>query len=139
MTKHSVYRTWYLRNHSSYDHHLRYIHEYKMFFLFFQNFDFLGCLEGQRENMPQNDKKLCTLHFISQEPYIIWSWFMVHMCKRIIFPSVFYIFWNFNFQVQYWGKRAKHDLKWQKIVCCTPYLSKHTSYDRVFCCTSFKW
>ena len=24
-------------------------------------------------------------------------------------------------------------------VCCTPYLSKHTLYDRVFCCTSLKW
>ena len=24
-------------------------------------------------------------------------------------------------------------------VCCTPYLSKHTSYDCVFCCKSLKW
>ena len=30
--------------------------------------------------------------FISQEPYIIWSVFMVHICKRIISPSFFYIF-----------------------------------------------
>ena len=32
---------------------------------------------------------------ISQEPYIIWSWFVVHMCKRIISPGVFYIFPKF--------------------------------------------
>ena len=51
----------------------------------------------------------------------------------------FTFFRNFNFQVQYWGKRAKHGLKWQKIVCCTPYLSKHTSYDCVYCWTSLKW
>ena len=51
----------------------------------------------------------------------------------------FTLFWNFNFQVQYWGKRAKHDLKWQKIVCCTPYLGKHTSYDCVYSWTSLKW
>ena len=24
-------------------------------------------------------------------------------------------------------------------VCHTPYLSKHTSYNHVFCCTSWKW
>ena len=27
----------------------------------------------------------------------------------------------------------------KKYVCCTPCLSKHTLYDRVFCCTSLKW
>ena len=32
---------------------------------------------------------------ISQEPYIIWSWFVLHMCKRIISPGVFYIFPKF--------------------------------------------
>ena len=26
-----------------------------------------------------------------------------------------------------------------KNICCTPYLSKHTSFDRLFCCMSFKW
>ena len=33
--------------------------------------------------------------------------------------------------------------KWPKMtknyVCCTPCLSKHTSYNCVFCCTSLKW
>ena len=42
--------------------------------------------------MVQNDKKFCLLHFISQEPYIIWLSFMVHICKMIIFSSVLFIF-----------------------------------------------
>ena len=44
-----------------------------------------------------------------------------------------------NFTFWGWGKRAKNDLKWQKIVYRIPYLSKHTSYDCVFCGSSFKW
>ena len=38
---------------------------------------------------------------------IIWSWFMVHMCKKIICPGDFYFFPNFHFRGQYWGERAK--------------------------------
>ena len=43
----------------------------------------------------QNDKKLCSLLFISQEPYITWSWFLVHMCKRTISPGIFHILSKF--------------------------------------------
>ena len=43
----------------------------RCFFNFSQNLDFLGCYEGQRVKMAKNDKKLCPLHTISQEPYII--------------------------------------------------------------------
>ena len=57
-----------------------------IFFLFFQNFHFLGCWEGQRAKMAQNE---------SRELYIIWSKFMVCVCKRIISPGVFYIFSKF--------------------------------------------
>ena len=40
-------------------------------FLFFKNFDFLGFRRGVRgQKMVQNDKKLCPLCSISQEPYI---------------------------------------------------------------------
>ena len=42
----------------------------------------------------QNDKKFCLSGFISQEPYIIWSSFMVHICKMIISPGFF--FFNFS-------------------------------------------
>ena len=84
-------------------------------------------------------KKNCPSHFISQEPYIIWSWFMVFMCKRIISPGIFYIFSKFWFSGSIVRKKSK---KWPKItknyVCCTPYQSKHTSFDCVFCCTSLE-
>ena len=46
----------------------------------------------------------------------------------------FYLFFpNFNFGVNSGPKMTKN------YVCCTPYLSKHTSIDHVFCCTSLKW
>ena len=44
--------------------------------------------------MAQNHKKLCLLHSIYQEPYVIWFSCMVHICKMIISPSVFSIFFK---------------------------------------------
>ena len=38
--------------------------------------------------------KNCPSCFISQEPYIIWMSFMVHLCKMIISPGVFFIFFK---------------------------------------------
>ena len=90
-----------LKNHISYDCHLC-IHE---FFFIFSKFWFLGLLgEGIKgQKMVQNDKKFCPLCLIFQEPCIIWSFFMVHMWKRIISPfffsSFFQIFQNFVFGV----------------------------------------
>ena len=52
-------------------------------------------LKGQK--MAQNDKKICVSHSASQEPYIIWLWFLVHMCKTMISPAIFFIFQNFDF------------------------------------------
>ena len=65
------------------------VHKCKMIispgvFLFFKIL-ILGLVwrvKGQK--MAQNDKKLCPLYFKSQEPYMIWSWFRIHMCKRHI-------------------------------------------------------
>ena len=55
-------------------------------------------VKGQK--MTQNDQKLCFLCLISEEPYITWSSFMVHMCKRIIFLGLFVHFFQiFNFGV----------------------------------------
>ena len=45
----------------------------------------------------QNDRKFCLSHSVSQEPYIIWFWFLVHMCKMMISPGNFFIFQNFDF------------------------------------------
>ena len=45
-------------------------------------------VKGQKTN--QNDKKFCLSCSISQEPYIIWLSFMVHLCKMTISPVVFF-------------------------------------------------
>ena len=81
--------------------------------------------------------KFCLLNFISQEPYIIWSWLMVHMCKRIC-PGAFLHFFqilifgvNSGIKKQKWPKMSKN--------CLTSYLRNYTSYDCGFCYTSVKW
>ena len=62
MMTNSICRAWYLRSHISYDHYLWYIRIIPPgVFLFFQNFDFLGCEVCQRVKMAQNNKK--TLSF----------------------------------------------------------------------------
>ena len=62
-------------------------------------------LKGQK--MAQNDKKFCLSHSVSQEPYFIWLWFWVHICKMMISPANFFIFQSFNFWGFYGGKGAK--------------------------------
>ena len=60
------------------------------FLHFFENLDFLGPWGGVKgQKAIQNDKKLCLLPSISQEPYTIWLSFVVQMCKMII-SSVFF-------------------------------------------------
>ena len=54
-------------------------------------------------------KKLCPLHLISKEPYIIWLSFVVHKCKLMISPGFFSKFWFFS-------KRTKNGPKWEKIL-----------------------
>ena len=39
----------------------------------------------------------CLEPYISQESYIVWSSFMVHICKMIISPGIFFIFSKFWF------------------------------------------
>ena len=79
--------------------------------------------------MVQNDKK-ALLCLISQEPYIIWSSFMVHVWRKIIslclllhFSEILFFGVSSGVKGQ---KMAQND---KKIVCRTPYLRKHTSYD----------
>ena len=94
--KKSVCPAPYLRNHTSYDSHLWYTFVKRLylqvFFSFFQKFDFLGRQGDQRaKNGPKWQQILCcTLYFIFQDPWIIWSSFIVDMCKRIIFPDIFF-------------------------------------------------
>ena len=56
--------------------------------------------------MAQNDKTFCVLCFISQELYIIWLTFIVHMCKMVISPPFFKFFLNFDF-MGCWGVKGQ--------------------------------
>ena len=40
--------------------------------------------------MAQNEKEFCPSHSLSQEPYIMWLWFLVHMSKMMIFLVIFF-------------------------------------------------
>ena len=61
------------------------------FFFHFFKILILRVVEGTKvQKITQNDKKFCLSHVISQEPFIIWSSFMVDMCKKIISPGAFF-------------------------------------------------
>ena len=65
----------------------------QLFFSFFKNFDFLGCLGDKRaKNSPKWKKQLHPLCTISQEQYSIWSWFLGHLRKMMISGSFFHFF-----------------------------------------------
>ena len=77
-------------------------------------------LEGQK--MAQNDKKKsCLSHSISEQLCIIWSWFLVNMCKMMISPAIFCIFsefWFFFFcfwRGFKWKKRMTHKCQFQSV------------------------
>ena len=90
------------------------------FFSFFSKFWLSGLL-GQK--IAQNDKKLCLLCLISQEPYVMWSSFVVHKCKMIISPGVFFIFSKFWFFGFLEGPKVKNGAKWQKTLSFAFYIS----------------
>ena len=89
--------------------------------------------------MTQNDKKFCLLHPISQEPFIIWFSFMMHICKMIISAGFYFIFSKFWFFGLFNGINSK---KWSKMtknsVHCALYVKNHTSCDCHFWYTSIK-
>ena len=69
------------------------------FFHFFYIFIFWAVKEQKVKSSPKW-KKNCLLHFLSQEPYIIWLSFMIHKCSMIISLGLFFsifskflIFW----------------------------------------------
>ena len=125
----------YLRNSIAFDHDfwsacVKWWH-LQAFFSFFQNFDFFKLLVGVKgQKMVQNDKKFCPSCFISQEPYIIWLSFMLHMCKMIISPGVFFSFSKFWFFGLLGGQKGKKRSQITKnSVCHASYLRNHASYD----------
>ena len=96
----------------------------KGFVFIFSKLWFFGSLGGgikRQKITTQNDKKFCLSRSVSQEPYIIWLSFMVHLCKMIISPGVLFfkimIFW-----VARKGRGAgggggkKKSLKWQPCI-----------------------
>ena len=91
-----VHHAPYLRNSVAYNYDFWYTcvkwWYLQAFFIFLKNLIYWVVSGVKGQNMAQNDKKLCLLCLISQEPCIIWSSFMVHICKKIISPGVFYIF-----------------------------------------------
>ena len=54
-----------------------------------------GEVKGQKT--AQNDNKFCLSHSMSQELYIMWLWFLVHMCKMMISAANFFHFSKFWF------------------------------------------
>ena len=126
------------------------------FFSFSKFWFFRWGVKGQKT--VQNDKKLCLSLFISQEPYIIWLSFMVHMCKMIISHtlhhtrylrnhtscschfwykcendnisrSCFHFFKILIFWFVRWVKGQKTVQNDKNFVCHTLHLRNHTSYD----------
>ena len=108
------------------------------FFLFFKMLIFCVVSEVKAQKTAQNDKNsvCCALYLI------IWLSFLVHICKMIISPCIFFFFFffsifnflkNFDFAGGLGGKRAKNCPKWQKILSVTLLISrKHTLYDCYF-------
>ena len=66
-------------------------------FSFFFVLIFQAVREVKGQKIVQNYKKFCLLCFISQESYILWLSFMVHLCEIMIFPGIFFSFSKFWF------------------------------------------
>ena len=83
------------------DCHLWYTYvkwHYLQFFFHFIKiliFQIVNGVKGQ--TITQNDKILWLSRCISQEPYIIWLSLMIHICKMITSPGIFFIFSKFWF------------------------------------------
>ena len=109
------------------------------FFFIFDIFIFQAVKGVKGQKMVQDDKKLCLLHFMSQEPYILWSWFMVHMHKMMIYPGFFYIFSKFWFLGSILGQKSK---KWPEMTIMSVAFHIWVSIHCMivfFCYTSLKW
>ena len=93
-------------------------------FLFFFKILFFWVVSGVKvQKMVQNDKKFNVSVLVSQEPYIIWLLFMLHLSKMIISSRGFFIFSNFYYSGCQGGKKAKNCPKWQKIMSIALHIS----------------
>ena len=61
----------------------------------------------------------CLPHSVTQELYLIWLWLLVHMCKMMISPAIFFILifsklWFFGFLGGWGGVKKKKKKKKKK-------------------------
>ena len=108
------------------------------FFHFFKILIFWVVSGVKVQKMAQNDKKLCLLHSISQEAYIIWLWFLVHLWNDDIFRYFFsffqvVIFWDIS------GVKGQKMTQNGKKFCLTLCLGNCASYDCSVWYTYAKW
>ena len=112
----------YLKNSTAYDHDFWYTcvkwWYLQAFFSFFKILIF-GVVSGGK-GQKIGPYKFCLLHSMSQEPYIIWSSFVILKCKMIISPG-FFSFSKFWFLCLLGRSRTKKVPKWQKNIA--PYIS----------------
>ena len=66
------------------------------FFFIFSKFCFLRVRWVKGRKIAQNNKKFCLSDFLSQQPYLVWLWFLLHMCKMMISPGIFFSFHFFT-------------------------------------------
>ena len=86
-------------------------------FLFFR-FLIVRGVKGQK--MAQSDQKFCLCHPVSQEPCLIWLWFLVNKCEMMISPAIFFSFlksWFFGFSVGEGvkGQKIIHNYQFQSV------------------------
>ena len=99
-------------------------------FHFFKKKFFLLVRRIKRQKMAQNYKILSVVFYISRTVHHIWLSIMIHICKMIISPGIFFIFSKILFFCLLGGSKGK---KWPKIlknsVHHALYLRNHISYD----------
>ena len=104
-----------------------------VFFFHFLIFSFFGTVRrgggSKGKKYPKMTKKICLFYLISQEPYVIWFSFMVHLCKMMISLRVFFHFFKIFIL---WVVKGGGGVKGQKLiqnekksVCHAPYLRNH--------------
>ena len=108
------------------------------FFLHFSQILVFRVNSGVKGQKWHKMTKNCLSHSISQEAYIVWWWFLVHMCKMMTSPDAFFIFEKFDFLFCEGGLKGK---KWPKMA--ENFVSLHISgtilYMIGFWYTCVKW
>ena len=104
--KKSIHQVPFLSNSIAYDYDFWYTclkwWYLETFLIFFFKILIFWVVSWVKEKNVQNDKKLCLLCFISQEPYIIW-FSLLYTCVKWWYPpcvfSFFSFFQSFDFSV----------------------------------------